>query len=53
MHVNIHYAKTHLSRLIELVWQGEEVIICRAGKPVAQLIKYEEKPKRKSTPKKK
>ena len=35
--VNIHDAKTHLSRLIERVANGEEVIIARAGKPVARL----------------
>jgi prevent-host-death family protein len=36
--VNIHEAKTHLSRLIEEVEAGEEVIIARNGKPVAQLM---------------
>ncbi|BCX90011.1 hypothetical protein MIN45_PP25 (plasmid) [Methylomarinovum tepidoasis] len=35
--VNIHYAKTHLSRLLEAVERGEEVIIARSGKPVARL----------------
>lgn len=35
--VNIHEAKTHLSRLIEAVGRGESVIIARAGKPVARL----------------
>jgi prevent-host-death family protein len=35
--VNIHEAKTHLSRLIEEVEAGEEVIIARNGKPVARL----------------
>lgn len=37
---NIHEAKSHLSKLLELVFQGEEVIICKAGKPIAKLIKY-------------
>ncbi len=37
--VNIHEAKTHLSRLLEKVQQGEEVIIAKAGKPVAKLVK--------------
>ena len=42
MHItNIHQAKTQLSRLIERVLQGEEVVIGRAGKPVAKLIPYE------------
>jgi antitoxin (DNA-binding transcriptional repressor) of toxin-antitoxin stability system len=38
--VNIHHAKTHLSRLLEQVEAGEEVIIARAGKPVAVLSRY-------------
>jgi prevent-host-death family protein len=37
---NIHEAKTNLSRLIERVLQGEEIIISRAGKPVAKLVPY-------------
>ena len=42
MHItNIHQAKTQLSRLIERVLQGEEVVIGRAGKPVAKLVPYE------------
>lgn len=36
--VNIHEAKTHLSRLVEDVNSGEEVIIAKAGKPVARLV---------------
>jgi prevent-host-death family protein len=36
--VNIHAAKTHLSRLIDSVERGEEVIIARAGRPVARLV---------------
>jgi prevent-host-death family protein len=36
--VNIHAAKTHLSRLLEQVAAGEEVIIAKAGKPVARLV---------------
>ncbi len=35
--VNIHDAKTHLSRLIERVEHGEEIVIARAGRPVALL----------------
>ena len=38
---NIHEAKTHLSKLLERVEQGEEVIIGRAGRPVARLVPYE------------
>ena len=36
--VNIHEAKTHLSRLIEQVSAGESIIISKAGKPVAKLV---------------
>ncbi len=35
--VNIHEAKTHLSRLLSRVQDGEEIIIARAGKPLARL----------------
>src|SRR5881275_3284131 len=45
--VNMHDAKTHLSRLVERVESGEEVVIARAGTPVAKLIRYEHaKPER-------
>jgi len=40
--VNIHEAKTHLSRLLERVAQGEQIVIAKAGKPVACLIEYSE-----------
>ena len=40
--VNIHEAKTRLSRLIERAQAGEEVIIAKAGIPVAKLIRYDE-----------
>jgi prevent-host-death family protein len=38
--VNIHQAKTHLSRLIERVEAGEEITLARAGRPVARLVPY-------------
>ena len=38
--VNIHEAKTHLSRLVERVEAGEEIVIARAGRPVARLVPY-------------
>jgi prevent-host-death family protein len=38
--VNIHEAKTHLSRLVDIAAAGEEVTIARAGKPVARLVAY-------------
>jgi prevent-host-death family protein len=40
--VNVHEAKTHLSRLIERVERGEQVVIGRAGRPVARLVPYAE-----------
>ena len=38
---NIHQAKSHLSKLVELAFEGEEVIICKADKPMARLIGYQ------------
>jgi len=37
MQVNVHEAKTHLFRLLNRVENGEEILIARAGKPVARL----------------
>lgn len=46
--VNIHQAKTELSKLIEKILKGEEIVIGKAGKPVARLVAYKEnKPPRK------
>jgi prevent-host-death family protein len=36
--VNVHDAKTHLSRLLERVEAGQEIVIARAGRPVAKLV---------------
>lgn len=36
--VNVHEAKTQLSRLLEAVEAGEEIVIARAGRPVARLV---------------
>lgn len=47
--VNIHEAKTHLSRLLEIVERGGEVVIARAGQPVATLAAYRP-PRRKIAP---
>jgi prevent-host-death family protein len=45
MHItNISEAKAQLSALIEKVMGGEEIIIGKAGKPVARIVKYERKP---------
>jgi prevent-host-death family protein len=40
--VNVHEAKTHLSRLLELAHQGEEVVIAKGGTPYARLVALEE-----------
>lgn len=49
MKINIHAAKTQLSRLLERAAQGEEIVIAKAGKPVARLIAIRERkpPRRK------
>jgi len=39
--INLHEAKTHLSRLVDQVAAGEEILIARAGKPVARLVALE------------
>lgn len=39
--VNVHEAKTHLSRLLERVERGEEVVIARNGKPIARVVPFE------------
>ena len=46
--VNIHEAKTHLSRLVEEVNAGEEIVIAKAGKPQARLVplRPERKPRK-------
>ena len=43
--VNIHEAKTHLSKLLRRVTAGEEIVIARAGKPVARLVAVAEPPR--------
>lgn len=42
--VNIHEAKTHLSKMLQRVAIGEEIIIAKAGKPIARIIPFEQKP---------
>jgi prevent-host-death family protein len=46
MEVNIHEAKTHLSRLLQRVAAGEEVTIARSGVPVARLVAVEPEKKK-------
>ena len=43
--VNVHEAKTHLSRLLDDVAAGAEVVIAKAGKPVARLVPVEAAPR--------
>ena len=44
--VNVHAAKTNLSRLLAQVEAGQEVVIARAGRPVARLVPFVEEPRR-------
>ena len=44
--VNIHEAKTHLSRLVQRAHDGEEIILAKAGKPYARLVPLEAKRER-------
>jgi len=46
--VNIHEAKTHLSKLLARVAAGEEVVISRAGKPVARLTPIGKHPRKRA-----
>ncbi len=43
MKVNMHEAKSQLSRLAELAWQGQEIVICKAGEPYLRLEPYRER----------
>ncbi|HEX4496850.1 MAG TPA: type II toxin-antitoxin system prevent-host-death family antitoxin [Thermoanaerobaculia bacterium] len=43
---NVHEAKTHLSRLLERVAEGEEVIIAKSGKPIAKLVRVAVEPRK-------
>ena len=44
MQVNLHDAKTHLSRYVDQSLAGEEVVIARAGKPLVRLVPVDTKP---------
>lgn len=50
MNVNVHEAKTHLSRLLVDVQAGREVVISRAGRPIARLVPYQGPLERPRTP---
>lgn len=43
---NVHEAKTHLSRLLDRVAEGEEVIIAKSGRPVAKLVPVGAEPRK-------
>lgn len=45
MKVNMHEAKSNLSKLGEKVWQGERVVIAKAGKPYLDLVPYKDSTK--------
>ncbi len=44
--VNLHAAKTHLSRLVDEAVEGEDVVIAKAGKPMVRLVPVAAKPRR-------
>jgi prevent-host-death family protein len=43
---NIHDAKTHFSRLLDRVAQGEEIVIAKRGRPVAKLVRVAAEPRK-------
>ena len=44
--VNVHEAKTQLSRILDRVAKGEEIVIAKAGRPVAKLVPFPGKPRK-------
>jgi prevent-host-death family protein len=45
MEVNVHQAKTNLSKLLARVTLGEEIVIAKAGRPIAKLVPLDARPK--------
>ena len=43
---NVHDAKTHLSRLLDRVAEGEEIVIAKSGRPVAKLVRIAAEPRK-------
>jgi prevent-host-death family protein len=41
--VNLHEAKTHLSELLDRALRGEEIVIARAGRPIARIVPVDER----------
>jgi len=48
--VNVYEAKTHLSQLLDRAAAGEEIVIARAGRPVARLVALSKASSRRRTP---
>ena len=48
LQVNIHEAKTNLSKLLARASAGEEIVIARAGKPIARIVPFRERPMRRT-----
>jgi prevent-host-death family protein len=46
--VNVYEAKTHLSQLLDRAAAGEEIVIARAGRPIARLVPLADSPSRRS-----
>ena len=44
--LNVHYAKTHLSRLLDRVAAGEEIVLGKHGKPIAKLVPIQQATRR-------
>lgn len=44
--INVHDAKTHLSRLLERAHDGEEIVLAKAGKPYARLVPLDDRQER-------
>lgn len=47
--VNIHEAKTHFSQLLNRVGSGEDVVIAKAGKPIARIVPIKKEVKKRKT----
>lgn len=48
--VNVYEAKTHLSQLLDRAAAGEEIVIARAGRPIARLVALSDAPSRRRIP---
>ena len=48
MEINMHEAKSQLSRLGRLAWEGEEIVIARSGEPYLRLVPYRERRSRRT-----